>query len=929
MRQTLSFAFAAAAAGSLLIAGCSGGQQAATIPQTSPGSESQVTTPAPAPAPLVTAPSSGSSLSGIYELQLDLAQATPRGKLAPIRFQQAAGDDFAVDITNFLQLSPCSDCVELRSVRSGSGPNTFEVDIAVRHPFPLPTPPLGAFDRYDLHAFDVMGYLLNEGDGTPLTFGSVSIADPFLMNADGYSDLLDGVTEPYFSTASVTDHPYKLFFEDGTAGNFDAGTHGFADFINPTGHNVMPQGSDWSVATYELQLDPANPLRFAFAVSVAWGQAVTGRGAEPGQRQQPIYYLPEFHHKAPWKVTAEVTANGLFGGDTGSNATLEIRLRDWQLGATVDPGWEWMTSDRDSISAVSDVASIQITAPGLEVTPVNVDPLSGAGTGVFEDQVFTASVFNSAAAASGTFYAWIQATDSLSPGPMDVIDRLIGFNTISDFHTGTVVELPIVGGGSPPTAVLAPNPVDLACNTMVTLDASASSDPEDGMSLTYEFDLDLTGGDPLNFSVDVGPQALPTHMHTFTLPYPTHVAVRVTDSQLNTDIAVVPITNDVISFGAPVTISPFTSGWVQKGNHERELGGSSVAAAGDWVFYASPSYQSSNRGPTSEVRVWRTNDGVSWETLTPIDASNAFRDLIEDYAIAAAPDGNVYVIFSVPASSSTLGPFETRVAASGNFGTNAWSVVSTLLEPSRPDWHNLWVDPIDSMTVLGFTARNQNTWTSFRSNNGAAGPFTTGTAITAELHGLEILDHPSGDILAIGLEPFSDQLRTYRSTDNGATFPLNSGFGVTAFGTFANSGAAAVDPTDLSGDTILFIARIRDETNLRSYRTTNAGTAWTLTSTTLQVADISQVGWPTLVDVDFDSGGKAFVTTYSPITSSDHRGRVQYTDDLGDTWSTEEEIFWNGPGFPSWPGFDTVLMNDGCTMITCYTEQQNLRSRTF
>ena len=932
-----SSAFIAATVG-LVLTGCSATTNSAVTPTAQPTPEpisTQLDT-GPLPGPLQATPGSGTSFSGLYELQFDFSGEAPAAELVPVRFGQAAGDDFAVDITNFLSLSPCSDCVELRAIRSGAAIDAFELDIAVRHPFPLPTPPLGAFDRYDLHAFDVMGYLLSNGNGTPLAFGSATVAEPFLNNADGYSNLLDGVTEPYFSTPNVTEHPYKLFFEDGTAGNFDAGTHGFSDFVNPTGHNVMPQGSDWSVASFDIQLDAVNPRPIAFAIGVAWGQAVTGRGSDLGQRQQPIFYLPEFHHKAPWKLTANVTANNLATGDTGSSAQLEFALRDWQLGATVDPAWEWMVSDRDSISAASDVASIQIIAPGLELTPVNVDPLSGTGTGVFEDRVFTASVFNSAAGGAGTYYAWIQATDSLAPGPMDVIDRLIGFNTVTDFHTGTLVELELVNAGAPPTAVLNPDPLVVDCfEQEVTLDATGSSDPEDGTNLMYEFDFDLVGGDPLNFTADVGPQASVVATANLPDPLPTHVAVRVADTGGQTDIAVVPVQFNIINLRTPVDVSPFVNGFTQKFNFAIAGGSTSVTRSGDWTFVAANSYNDSARPSTSEIRLWRSMDGQTWETMAALDASGPNWEAWSDYALEADSSGNVYAMIGRNRGPSFGFDWTPEIHVVSGFGTGAWSMVASLPTNSgQPGRYKLFVDPDNDNNILGLWANNGVIWNQFRSTNGSTGPFTHSTPISnTRRDGLEILKHSSGNYHMIGLRVFGGTLLTSeRSTDNGlswssiGTMPLPPG---TTTGDPAGDGI--VNPNDPTGDTFQYVFSTRGSGGLRMAQSTDAGVNWSITHNEISVNHPIDPGWPMLLDIAADKDGRMFIAQIPNFFVSggmDIDGYVHYSDDSGSTWSAGTFLYDAGP-LNSWAGMHITPILDGCNMMIVHTEDENIRSVVF
>ncbi|HYE76688.1 MAG TPA: PKD domain-containing protein, partial [bacterium] len=486
----------------------------------------------------------GATVMALHELVLTrAADGQVAAALEPVRAAQALGDVYNIEATTLFNTSPCGDCLKVVGLGyDGSG--KVLVDLELRHPFALPPLPYTAVSRLDLHAFDVMGYVVTNGPGNPLVFGGNSVvAQPVLANADGYSDLYDGALEPYISTPGVTEHPYRVFFRDDGPGNF-AGEHpnGFADLRDPQGHNTMAMG-ETSQVQYALTLPGGmNELRLGLAIGLSWGQGARGRGAELTQRQNPVYYLPEFHHKAAWTVTGLLTANTLTEGDPNGSATLELRLRDWQRGAAVEPGFEFAVTPRDRVTAASDLAALTVEVPGLIETPIALDPAApDSGTGLFDDAVWTTDLHNELDAPAGTYYAWVKAVDSLAPAGDAGLDRTLGnFFTVEDFHTGALV--PVVVGATtnqPPTATLGPDPAATCTCGTIRFDASGSTDPDAG-ALTYEWDFEIPSGDPADFVPDTsGPE--PFTSHRYCGAQNTFAGVRVCDDGGLCDTVLVPV----------------------------------------------------------------------------------------------------------------------------------------------------------------------------------------------------------------------------------------------------------------------------------------------------------------------------------------------------------------------------------------------------
>ncbi|HYE76797.1 MAG TPA: hypothetical protein VEI97_02315, partial [bacterium] len=820
--------------------------------------------------------------------------------------------------------SPCKGCLEITGIGLKDGdPNVVEIDFALKHPFALPDPAV----RLDLHAFDVMGYVFVD-DPTPLDFGGgTRTADPILLNAQGYSDLLDGAVDPYFPTATVTDHPYRIFFEDPTPGNFDpSATNGWTDPQSPSGHNVFPMGSDFSVSRYEIALEPgAGQLELGFAVGLAWGQAAQGRGTELGKRLNPVYYLPEFHHKAPWFLTATVTSNDLAAGQPASNAILELRMRDWQLGATVDSGYTWPSSSRDVIPAPSDISSITVTAPGLLASPITVDPGTGTGSGMFDDLVYSVLVPNSASAPAGTYYAWIEAVDARSPGST-VIGRDIGFNTLTDFHTGALVALEVEVVSLPPTAALSPSPILLECvGETVLLDASASSDPGGG-ALTYEWDFNLAGGDPQNFTVDAGPSA----MATISQPIPasaTHVAVRVTNLGALSDIAVAPVTLDAIDFEPPVTIAPYVTG-TQRLNYANGSGTNSVVRGGGYVFMVYQSY--TGTGFDQSYRLWRTSDGLTWSPMTTLDTSNSWGSGWDEFALAAGPTGDLILVHSERTGSNFSFDWQTRISRVTNFGAGSWTDVYTEPVGGQPYRQYAYLDPVNPNIAYGFTSVAANNPRFYRSSAGAAGPFFLSNPFSGRADGMDIFRKPDGSHLMLAMWGNGRSLVARNSTDGGVTWPTVGTFAYEPGTGFLEAyGGGAMDPSDPTGSTLAYAFKEANTVGIQLVRSTNGGASWTQVQTSVFVNAMSGNTWPAIIDANFDTGGGLYVTYYANIlTTGGLRGNVAFSADDGSTFLPDELIYDNTVN-PSWGNIGTTIHTSGCQMISGYIYNRAPTSRVF
>ncbi|MCD6218705.1 hypothetical protein J7L05_12740, partial [bacterium] len=128
---------------------------------------------------------------GIYQVIIDPDALT--GEIIPARNALAIGDTFDADLTQFLTVSPCSNCLQIDGINLLPG-NQVQVGFAVKHPFADIT------TRPDLHGFDVRGIVIADGNyNFPLTivmlneldFASARANVSLVANADGYTHHFD------------------------------------------------------------------------------------------------------------------------------------------------------------------------------------------------------------------------------------------------------------------------------------------------------------------------------------------------------------------------------------------------------------------------------------------------------------------------------------------------------------------------------------------------------------------------------------------------------------------------------------------------------------------------------------------------------------------------------------------------------------------
>ncbi len=385
-------------------------------------------------------PASGMGALGIFNLSVNADEIS--AELTPLRQSSLTDVLEVVDITNFMTITPCSDCVKLDLISIDIDGNLV-VSIGIKHPFPAgdSLKPVTGQNRGDLHVFNIEGTIVSDLTGTSFPGLGSATAGFALVSADGYTPYLDTVLDDIYPT-DATVHPYILHFDDYTAGNFDASNPmGFESVTDPppSGNLVMAMGSDYDYQDYIFDIDGI--VNFIYAVGCTYAVS----SASKDERFKPEYRVPQHNKKAASEVSIEIITNDLISEDPLSTAEIEIHVVDVSQGVAIGTNLDEMFAD-------SSVGGITIDIPGVSASPVIVDISSPTGTGhnPAVPLVYAATITNTANGVEGTYSGLVKVVDSYSPGlnenpllsGMDGIKRvepietpLAGLFTIAEFAT--------------------------------------------------------------------------------------------------------------------------------------------------------------------------------------------------------------------------------------------------------------------------------------------------------------------------------------------------------------------------------------------------------------------------------------------------------------------------------------------------------------
>lgn len=481
---------------------------------------------------------SGEFVLGAYDLYIspDLQSA----EILPIRTLDDVGDSWFLEMTKFFIARPCVDCLTITGV-SITDENWVKLDIHVKHPFEqgnLANPP-DSRNRDDVRIFDAKLIVIDkDGDGIEFTGLGKTLSSNILINADGYTDMIEPVYDPIGNRPNDT-HPYKILFENALEGNVDPmASTGFTDLSIASGHNVMNQGgSDDTFLLLDITNGETIPLRLYLTGN--YGQSAT----DYTDRLAPSYYLPEFNAKEAWKVEAFVESNSLGPGYTESMADIMVKVWDWQQGAIIDSGLNAL----NKIRSASDVAEVILEVPDLFSGTLSTIEYELGGTGQSTTPlVYHFEAYNEKAAIVGVYDALVCVLDEREIGgnvstSEDGI-RNSGFGLVEfdipGFRTYQYLSIavsamqnirPIAKFTTSPSG----NPAYIGLNEDINYDAS-DSDDVDGEIASYEWDFDYDG---VTFNPESGHTSA-FGAFQYSVPGTYKMALRVEDNTI-------PIMNDI------------------------------------------------------------------------------------------------------------------------------------------------------------------------------------------------------------------------------------------------------------------------------------------------------------------------------------------------------------------------------------------------
>ena len=496
----------------LLLIGCSSGSETPLTPQYNKHDSISDSVPIIGASLYQNGYFNATGLLGMYELFVE--PSTNTAELVTKR-SSSIGESFIVSGISFFTITPCADCLKLKSL--ALEPPFIKAVFTISHPFEkgIVSEPPTAMNRLDLNVFDLalivvpVEILPTE---YPLTDASAYLE--ICANADGYTRELEEAIND--STAC----PFFLVLDDR-----DMGTSTF---------NLFEMGTK----NVEFETWFAGG---SFDLYLTMGY---GASAIKANRLNPTYYNPEFNRKAAWKVDVILPSEGWQDDDNTTTKDVIVVVYDWQIGANVNSE---LINPTD-IYAASGVSEVTVEIPGMNNTlPTINTPDSGLGT-PDTPLIFTVPIANENLLAEGDYISLVKVTDErvppASPGSgetdalVDVPDGInISYIAIPEFatyqtFTATVVHViycgPITGSITDPVCPIS----GISDGEYISFTAEASSANDGDPIVLYEWDHDYDGttfdSEFTGATENIGPFDNPN------CPVPTPViytvAVRATDS---------------------------------------------------------------------------------------------------------------------------------------------------------------------------------------------------------------------------------------------------------------------------------------------------------------------------------------------------------------------------------------------------------------
>jgi hypothetical protein len=346
---------------------------------------------------------------GAWQVEVDLK--TLEARILPSRNAQAIGSIFDADLSQFLTVSPCANCLQIGDIWLDYYEyGNIKINFRLKHPFSNITA------RPDLHGFDVRAIIIAEEYPTMGSYPDIKVMRPdgteddaslnpfMLLNADGYTSHFDELCtdERYFMGGSDVPgslNPFLRFYEDYATPPFDP--------TNPVGNNVMKVGADYDERTgVFLPMEGFEILGFYLIADVSYGQSATF-----ANRSNPQYYIPAFHRTEPVRVEYWIENNSMSSSNPTATAELVVQVLDWQQGAMVDPSYP----DPLNLSGIpesSNVSQLELSIPSL-MAAKQIVTTPESGTGIPTDPLQYRFTVNNEAHNSGVVMGLLAVRDEL------------------------------------------------------------------------------------------------------------------------------------------------------------------------------------------------------------------------------------------------------------------------------------------------------------------------------------------------------------------------------------------------------------------------------------------------------------------------------------------------------------------------------------
>lgn len=326
---------------------------------------------------------SATGLFGAYELTINPDDLTV--DLVSKRIS-AIGEDYLVSGIGFFTVAPCTSCLYFNSMKFNG--MKLVLNFGIEHPFDPGNPGEDptALNRLDLDVFDLAMVIVPSGAiqiDFPLTGETINVGA--LSNPDGYTTELENLLD---DEAAM---PYVLVIDDADTGistwnKFGMGADSFFDVVFDVG--------------------PGSTLNFDMYLTMGYGFS-----AKKPDRLDPKYYNPEFNRNAAWKVEAKPLGVWL-NSDPVTPTFVEVKVYDWQIGATVSTETDFGDADPGHVYAASEIESVSVEILGMSSVLPTVPGSSGIGTGMpGNPKVFMIPIANENLLPAGEYIALIKVLD--------------------------------------------------------------------------------------------------------------------------------------------------------------------------------------------------------------------------------------------------------------------------------------------------------------------------------------------------------------------------------------------------------------------------------------------------------------------------------------------------------------------------------------